>query len=127
MRHLSKDETRAFLLEGTRTAKLATIKEDGRPHVCPIWFVLDGDSLVFNTGAQTVKGKNLARTGRAAASVDSETPPFAFVLVEGRVEISEDLHDLVRWATKIGGRYMGEERAEEFGRRNGVPGEYLFV
>ena len=29
------------------------------------------------------------------------------------------------WTTKIGARYMGEDRAEEFGRRNAVEGELL--
>ncbi len=32
---------------------------------------------------------------------------------------------MLEWATRIGARYMGEDRAEEFGRRNGVPGELL--
>jgi hypothetical protein len=41
------------------------------------------------------------------------------------VEISTDLDELLRVATLIGARYMGEDRAEEFGRRNGVPGELL--
>ncbi|TMD44650.1 MAG: PPOX class F420-dependent enzyme, partial [Chloroflexi bacterium] len=40
-------EQRAFLLEGTRTGKLATVRKDGRPHVVPIWFHLDGNTLVF--------------------------------------------------------------------------------
>jgi hypothetical protein len=39
--------------------------------------------------------------------------------------VSEDLDELLRWATRIGSRYMGEERADEFGRRNAVPGELL--
>jgi hypothetical protein len=32
-----------FLSEGNRTGKLATVQAEGRPHVTPIWFVLDGD------------------------------------------------------------------------------------
>ncbi len=45
--------------------------------------------------------------------------------VEGTVSLSEDLDDILHWATVIGGRYLGEDRAEEYGRRNGVVGEYL--
>jgi nitroimidazol reductase NimA-like FMN-containing flavoprotein (pyridoxamine 5'-phosphate oxidase superfamily) len=48
---MSESEWRAFLLEGTRTGKVATTRVDGRPHVAPIWFDLDGDTLVFTTGA----------------------------------------------------------------------------
>ena len=46
-------------------------------------------------------------------------------MVEGRASMSENDPDLLRWATRIGGRYMGEARTEEYGRRNAVPGELL--
>ena len=119
------DEQKAFLLHGTRTGKLATVRKDGRPHVAPIWFVLDGDTLVFNTGDDTLKGKSMKRDARVALCVDDETPPFSFLIVEGTVEISDDLEELKVWATRIAARYMGSEQAEEYGARNGVPGELL--
>jgi PPOX class probable F420-dependent enzyme len=122
---MTPDEIRDFLMHGTRTAKLATSGPDGQPHVMPVWFVLDGEELVFNTGADTVKGRNLRRDGRAAVIVDEEQPPYAFVHIRGRVSLSEEPEELLRFATEIGGRYMGPERAEEFGRRNAVPGELL--
>ncbi|MET8570277.1 PPOX class F420-dependent oxidoreductase [Streptomyces sp. NPDC004783] len=122
---MTDDEWRAFVSEGTRTAKLCTVRADGSPHVAPIWFLLDGDEVVFNTGKETVKGRNLARDGRVALCVDDDRPPFSFVVLHGRARLSEDLGELRHWAARIGGRYMGEERAEEFGARNGVPGELL--
>ena len=45
--------------------------------------------------------------------------------MRGRVTVHEDLDELLRFATAIDARYMGEDRAEEFGRRNAVPGELL--
>ncbi|GAA2901694.1 PPOX class F420-dependent oxidoreductase [Streptomyces mexicanus] len=122
---MTDEEWRAFVSAGTRTGKLATVRADGSPHVAPIWFVLDGDDLVFNTGKETVKGHNLARDGRVALCVDDDRPPYSFVVLHGRAQLSEDLEELRHWATRIGARYMGEERAEEFGARNGVPGELL--
>jgi PPOX class probable F420-dependent enzyme len=122
---MTPQEMHAFLDDGTRTAKLATTRANGAPHVAPIWFVRDGDDLVFTTGAGTVKGKGLARDPRIAICVDDENPPFSFVLIEGTVEISEDSDALLAWATKLGARYMGAENAEAFGRRNAVPGELL--
>jgi PPOX class probable F420-dependent enzyme len=116
---------REFVSYGTRTGKLSTVRADGSPHVAPIWFVLDGDELVFNTGKNTVKGRNLIRDGRVALCVDDDRPPYSFVVVRGRARVSEDLDEIRHWATRIGARYMGEERAEEFGARNGVPGELL--
>jgi PPOX class probable F420-dependent enzyme len=122
---MSDEERRTFLLDGTRTGVLATVREDGRPHAAPIWFTLDSEDVVFTTAADTVKGRNLRRTGRALLVVDEPTPPYDFVTLEGRVEISEDLDEMLRWATVLGGRYMGAGQAEAFGRRNAVPGELL--
>jgi PPOX class probable F420-dependent enzyme len=125
MAAMTEEEWRAFVSEGTRTGKLASVRADGRPHVAPVWFVLDGYDLVFNTGKASVKGRNLARDGRVSMCVDSDVPPFSFVVMEGEAVLSEDPEELVHWATKLGARYMGEDRAEEFGKRNGVPGELL--
>ena len=132
---MSDDELLDFLdAEPAHTAKLATVRADGRPHVAPVWFALDpaatGDGspigdIVFNTGADTVKGKALRRDPRVALCVDDERPPFSFVTIEGVATISEELVEVAHWAAVIGGRYMGAERAEEYGRRNGVPGELL--
>ncbi|MFE9685942.1 PPOX class F420-dependent oxidoreductase [Streptomyces sp. NPDC002701] len=122
---MTDEEWRAFVSHGTRTGKLSTVRADGRPHVAPIWFVLDGDDLVFNTGKDTVKGRNLTRDGRVALCVDDDRPPYAYVVLQGRARISEDLDEVRLWAGRIGGRYMGEERAEEFAARNGVPGELV--
>ncbi|MFH0517661.1 PPOX class F420-dependent oxidoreductase [Streptomyces sp. M41] len=122
---MTDEEWRAFVSHGTRTGKLSLVRADGSPHVTPIWFVLDGDEVVFNTGKSSVKGRSLVRDGRVALCVDDDRPPYAFVVVRGRARVSEDLAELRHWAGRIGARYMGEERAEEFGARNGVPGELL--
>jgi PPOX class probable F420-dependent enzyme len=115
----------AFLSKGTRTGKLGYLAKDGRPLIAPIWFVVDGDQLVFNTGRDTAKGRALARDPRVVLVVDDERPPFSFVQVQGTASISDDDPDLLPIATRIAARYMGPERAEEFGRRNGVPGELV--
>ena len=125
MRKMDKAEAYRFLSEGGRTGKLATTRADGRPHVTPIWFVIDGEDIVFTTWHDTVKAANLARDGRAAMMVDDERPPFSYVMVEGTVTISDDVGEMLPLATRIGGRYMGETKAEEFGRRNAVEGELL--
>jgi PPOX class probable F420-dependent enzyme len=122
---MTADEVREFLTFGTRTGKLATVMSDGAPHVMPVWFVLDAEEVVFMTGADTVKGRNLRRDPRVAIVVDEEAVPYAFVHLRGWVTISEDPEEMLRFSTEIGARYIGAERAEEFGRRNAVPGELL--
>jgi PPOX class probable F420-dependent enzyme len=114
-------EISAFLSAGTRTGKLAYNGADGRPLVAPIWFVVEDGVLVFNTGKGTAKARALARDPRATLCVDLEEAPYAFVQVQGTAELSEDPGELVRTATAIAARYMGPERAEEYGKRNGVP------
>ncbi|MFC8042360.1 PPOX class F420-dependent oxidoreductase [Nocardia sp. NPDC057353] len=125
MTSLSDPRVRDFLAHGTRTGKVAFVATDGRPVVSPIWFVVEGDELVFNTGRATAKGKAFARDPRIALCVDLEQPPYASVQIQGTVTLSDDPAELLRTATAIGGRYMGADRAEEFGKRNGVPGELV--
>ena len=124
---MSADEIREFLTsEPPRTGILGTVRADGRPHVAPVWFDVDDDgTIVFNTSAESVKGRNLTRTGTASICVDEDRPPFSFVTVDGPVELSDDPADLLRWATRIGGRYMGADQAEAYGARNAVPPELV--
>jgi hypothetical protein len=122
---MTGDDWKRFAFEKPRTAKLATVRADGSPHVAPIWVALDGDAIVFTTNVATVKGKCLRRDPRVSMAFDDESPPFSFVMIDGKATISEDPAPLLAWSTVLGGRYMGEDRAEEFGRRNAVPGELL--
>ncbi len=115
----------SFLAHGTRTGKVATTRADGRPHVAPVWFVVDGDDLVFMTGAGTLKGKTLTSDPRAALVVDLEEPPYAFVIVEGTVSFSTDLAEMLPLSIAIARRYVGPDQAEDYGRRNAVDGELL--
>jgi PPOX class probable F420-dependent enzyme len=116
---------RDFLSQGTRTGKLSWLSASGRPLVAPVWFIVDDDGLVFNTGQDTAKGRALARDPRVSLCVDLEEPPYAFVQVQGEAELSEEPAELLRTATAIAARYMGADHAEEFGKRNAVPGELV--
>ena len=122
---MTHDEWRAFVSEGTRTAKLATVRADGSPHVVPVWIVLDGDEVLFTAGDSTAKVKAIRDEPRVSVLFDDERPPFSYVSIRGTATLSDDLTEVRHWATRIGARYMGEDRAEEFGARNGVPGELL--
>ncbi|HEX3650493.1 MAG TPA: PPOX class F420-dependent oxidoreductase [Pseudonocardiaceae bacterium] len=129
MYDMSKDEWRAFLSSGTKTGKLAVVRANGAPHVVPIWFVLDSsgddDYVIFTMPAPSLKAKALRRDPRLAMCVDDERPPFSFVTVRAEAELSDDLDAMLPWATRLGGRYMGEDNAEAFGKRNAVEGELL--
>lgn len=108
-----------------RTAKLAVVRADGSPHVAPVWVDLDGDDIIFMTSADTIKGKAILRDPRVCLCIDDEAPPFAFVTIAGEATTSTDPDELLRWATRIGGRYMGAEHAGAYGERNAVPPEMV--
>jgi len=134
MAEMSKKEIRKFLMQGTFTGKLATVKKDGSPHVVPIWFVLDdhnksgggGDDIIFTTNSTSVKAKNIQRDNKVSICVDDQTPPFSFVIVYGTAKIYHyKQNELFRLATKIAQRYIGKDNAEDYGRRNSTEGEVL--
>lgn len=125
MQDMTAVERDRFLDEPGRTGVLATTRRDGRPHATPIWFHRDGPDVVFTTWHESVKARTLTRDPRAVLSVDDASFPFAFVVIEGRCELTDDLEVLRRWSTPIAARYVPADRAEEFGARNGVAGELL--
>ena len=125
MPRMSEQECLAFVTAAPHTAKMATVKANGAPHVAPVWVDVDGSEIVTMTREGSLKHKALARDPRVALCFDDERPPFAWVLIEGEATLSDDLEQLRHWAARIGGRYMGADRAEEYGARNGVPGEIL--
>jgi PPOX class probable F420-dependent enzyme len=117
---------RQFVLASpARTAKLAVVRADGSPHVAPVWVDLNDDDVIFMTSADTLKGKAILRDPRVSLCWDDERPPFSFVTLGGTATTSRDASEMLKWATRIAGRYMGAERAEEYGRRNAVPPELL--
>ena len=126
MRRMDEAEIRAYLKAGTRTGKLAVTRLDGSPMVVPIWFgVDDDDTLLFTTWGESIKGKSLRRDGRVSLCVDDDEPPYSYVRVDGVATLSDDPELLRTWAARIGGRYMGADKAQQYGERNGVPGELL--
>ena len=112
-----------------RTAKVAVVRADGSPHVAPVWVDLEGTGadaqVVFMTAADTIKGKAILRDPRVCLCWDDELPPFSFVTVAGTVTTSTDPDELLAWGTRIAARYMGDELAEAYGRRNAVPPEMV--
>ena len=125
MTPMTETEARAFMAYGSRTGKLASVRSDGRPHVASIWFDFDPDTgdAVFMTWHTSVKARNMRRDPRVSILVDDEAMPFAWARLDGIASFSEA--DRVHWATHTCRRYVGDERAAEFGARNGVEGELV--
>ena len=124
MSEMTKDEIRKFLLQGTFTGKLGTISKNGTPHVVPIWFTLDNkNNILFTTGDTSVKAKNIRRDNRVRLCVDDKVSLYTFVTIDGIAEIvSDEPTKIFKWAKIIAGRYMGNDKAEEYGKRNSSEG-----
>ena len=130
MRPMSPAEVVDFMTTGSRTGKIALVRKDGSPTVTPIWFDVDpatGD-FVFMTGKDSGKAKMLRREPRVSICVDEMEMPFAFARVDGIASITtydDDPAALRYWATETCRRYVGAERAEEYGVRNSGDDEIL--
>ena len=127
MPEMTKDEIRNFLLQGTFTGKLGTINKNGSPHIVPIWFILDNkDNILFTTGDTSVKAKNIQRDNRVRLCIDDQVPLFSFVTIDGIAEIiSNKPTEIYKWAKIIAARYMGNDKTEEYGKKNSSEGEFL--
>jgi PPOX class probable F420-dependent enzyme len=133
---MSPQEVMNFLNLGTMTAKVSTASLDGIPHVAPVWFVVDQDSLsgsdkdftvIFTTFHNSVKARHLRSNPKMCLSVDDQKPPFSFVILNGIAEIDQDpsYDKLLRITRRIAERYMGKENADRYGKRNAVKGECI--
>jgi PPOX class probable F420-dependent enzyme len=118
MAELTMSNYKPFVSEGTRTLKVATVRKDGRPHVAPVWFVVDGDGIVFATSENSVKGKDLLRDPRVCLLVENEEPPYGYAIMEGKATLSPNPPDQLDWNIRLAARYVGRDQAEAFGRRN---------
>ena len=133
MTEMSKAEIGRFLMKGTFTGKLATVKEDGSSHVVPIWFVLEKKksrdrigNIIFTTGSTSVKANNIQRDNRISICIDDQIPLFSFVTIFGTAKIYPyKQKEVLKWATEIAERYMGKSNAEAYGRRNSEEGLVL--
>jgi general stress protein 26 len=65
------------VLDGTSIAHLATVLPDGSPHTVPLWIGTYGDRIVFLTGPDSRKARNLRRDPRMALSIAPADNPFA--------------------------------------------------
>ena len=78
------------ILEGPYTGVLTTLFADGSPQGTPLWFLLDGDDILFSTTAGKQKLRNIARDPRATFVVYNPTNDMNYVEVRGTITVSED-------------------------------------
>jgi nitroimidazol reductase NimA-like FMN-containing flavoprotein (pyridoxamine 5'-phosphate oxidase superfamily) len=94
---------------------IISIAEEGRgPLTVPIWYVYEpGGEIRIATGKHSHKGRLLARAGRFSLCVQTETPPYRYVSVEGPITAIEAV-DVERDARPVARRYLGAEEGDRF-------------
>jgi PPOX class probable F420-dependent enzyme len=112
MTTMTDTEWRSFVTAGTKLAHAALTQADGRPHVTPICFILDGDELAFALSPGSVKGKLLARDQRIALCISDERQPYGFVTIEGNARTSADPARIEHVAKGIAERYYPTHPAD---------------
>jgi PPOX class probable F420-dependent enzyme len=113
MTTMTHDEWRAFVTAGTRLAHIGLTRPDGRPHVTPVCFILDGDEVAFALSPGSVKGKSLAHDRRLAICVSDERQPYSFVTMEGQARISAEPDQIKHVAAGIADRYYPSQPAAD--------------
>ncbi len=111
MSRMSYEEMTAFLTKPW-IADLVTLRADGSPHVAPIWYeFVDGNFLIY-TNRRFQRVRNIEGDSRAALSIASDVEPYAYVVAEGRVTVSQERVEEI--GRSIALRYKQGEAAEQF-------------
>ncbi len=123
----TREAALAFISDGARVGRLATVAADGSPHVVPIWFERDGDRLFVHTQAESRKARNIAATGKFAMAVDVDTMPYKGVTVSGQARIVPHGEiDAIALALRLATAYLGPDAGPGFAEYiAAMPGEHV--
>ena len=88
MATLSEQQARFFTEKNF--GHVATIRDDGTPHVSPVWVDYDGERVLFNTAVGRAKERHLRRDPRVTVSVADQDDPYKYVEVSGTAELTEE-------------------------------------
>jgi len=110
---MTKQERETFLADVH--VGIISIAEQGRgPLTVPVWYAYDpGKELWIMTGRDSRKGRLLARAGRFSLCVQTETPPYKYVSVEGPIA-STEAADIERDLRPLARRYLGKEGGDQY-------------
>lgn len=119
---MTPDE-RVEFLSGVHIGILAIERSGKGPLALPIWYLYDDGDVVISMGADSLKAKLLRRAGRATMTVQDETPPYRYVMVEGPVTLREPDIDISELAV----RYLGPELGAKYAAQNESNADSILV
>ena len=98
------------LFEGKNFVFVASLMEDGSPHVTPTWVDIENGTILVNTAIGRTKQKNISRDSRVALAIADQSNPYDMVTVRGKVvqqitgPVAEEHID------KLAKKYMGKDK-----------------
>lgn len=120
---LTPQELDAFLAE-PHIAVVATSGPAGKPHAMPVWYAWRDGKVLFHTGPDSKKLRNLRGNPRISVVVDTKVATYKVVVIEGRA--SESAGDPAL-ATEIAVHYLGEKQGRRYVERSGGTGSLVTV
>ncbi|RPF19981.1 PPOX class F420-dependent oxidoreductase [Myceligenerans xiligouense] len=106
------------LVAGTNIGHLATLSPDGSPHSVPLWVDWEGDRLLFLTGPDSRKARNLAADPRVALSLLDSATPLRSAWLRGRVVRVVDGEEGWALVDRLSAKFTGGPYPREAGPRN---------
>jgi PPOX class probable F420-dependent enzyme len=100
-------EVLEFLSEGSKVLQVATIGKDGMPHLAPMWYVMDGDRIVFRSFTKSQKIVNLMRDPRLSVLTE-EGDSYAELRglsIQANAELISDPSYIVEIYRKLAAKY----------------------
>ena len=116
--NMSTEQREAFLA-GLHVGILSIQRDDKGPLALPIWYQYEEGQVLIHIARDSVKAKLLRRHGRATMTVQDETPPYRYVMVEGPVTVAHEGRDISSMAI----RYLGDELGRQYAADNPVTDE----
>ena len=110
---MTTDERETFLAD--LHVGILSIARDGKgPLSLPIWYQFTDGEVTIGISDSSVKAKLLKRHGRATLTVQNETPPYQYVMVEGPVTVTHEGRSILSMAV----RYLGDEMGQQYADTN---------
>lgn len=89
----SNDPEQAHTAERLRTAEilwLATVRPDGRPHLVPVWFLWEGETILIFSKPNNQKIRNLRQNPAVTVSLDATGRGNDVIVLEGTAQFVDD-------------------------------------
>ena len=97
------------LFRGKNFAFIASLMNDGSPHITPVWIDYDGKFVLVNTAEGRTKQKNFERDSRVALSIVDKENPYNTVSIRGKV-VEQTRNGADEHIDKLAKKYLGVDK-----------------